>query len=220
MPAKPATPKKESRPARTKAARTVVPGDQAQAHLLEAAMELFQREGIHAVGVDAVVKRAGVNKMCLYRQFASKDELILAYLKRQDEACLARLDQSIACRPGEPRRQLEQIFIDLAQRASSPDYRGCPFINVAAEFPERDHPARKLVAANKAALVSRLTALVEALPVSDPTSLVNTLALLVEGAYAASQTFGAGNSPLATLPTVAAQLIDAAIASSAPAVAG
>ena len=195
-----------------KAARQVTPASVAQQYLLNAAVELFHAEGVRAVGVDAVVKRAGVNKMCLYRQFASKDELILAYLDHMQAASLARIDASIAKRPGEPRAQMLQIFVDLAERASKPGYRGCPFVNVAAEFPDPQHPARQSVVDYKAEVVQRFTALATAAGLQTPAPLVDALSLILEGAYAASQTFGPGSAPLRILPTVARQVIDAGMA--------
>lgn len=202
--------------ARVRRPRHVTPGGVAQEHLLDAAVELFHREGIHAVGVDAVVKRAGVNKMSLYRQFASKDELVLAYLKRKDSECMANLEASIARHPGNPAEQLKQIFRDLAQRACAPGYRGCPFVNVSAEFPDATHPARQLVAANKAALTQRLAGIAHEAGATEPASLADALALLMEGAYAASQTFGPGAGPLKVLPDVAATLIDTSTARIGP----
>src|SRR6201996_5012629 len=83
-------------------------GPQAQQHLLRAAEELFYREGVRAVGVDAVVERAGMNKMSLYRQFSSKDELVLAYLDRKDEQFFDYVEASFAQHPGKPVRQLQQ----------------------------------------------------------------------------------------------------------------
>jgi AcrR family transcriptional regulator len=195
-----------------KTGRHVTPAPVAQQYLLNAAVELFHTEGVRAVGVDAVVKRAGVNKMCLYRQFASKDELILAYLDHMQTASLARIDESIAKRAGEPRAQLLQIFVDLAERASRPGYRGCPFVNVAAEFPDPAHPARQSVANYKAEMVRRFTELATAAGLREPAPLVDALSLILEGAYAASQTFGPGSAPLRILPTVARQLIDAGMA--------
>lgn len=191
--------------------RHVTPAPVAQQYLLNAAVELFHTEGVRAVGVDAVVKRAGVNKMCLYRQFASKDELILAYLDEMQTCSLQRIDESIARRPGEPRAQLLQIFVDLSERASHPGYRGCPFVNVAAEFPDPEHPARKSVVNYKAEVVRRFTELATAAGLEEPAPLVDALSLVLEGAYAASQTFGPGSAPLRVLPTVAGQIIDAAL---------
>jgi AcrR family transcriptional regulator len=114
----------------------------AHEHLLRAAEELFYKEGVRAVGVEAVVELAGVNKMSLYRQFSSKDELILAYLERMDACFFERFDSSIAKHPGQPKAQLIQYFVDLAERATQKDYRGCPFVNVAAEFPDSSHCAK------------------------------------------------------------------------------
>lgn len=195
-----------------KTGRHVTPAPVAQQYLLNAAVELFHAEGVRSVGVDAVVKRAGVNKMCLYRQFASKDELILAYLDHMQTASLARIDESIAKRAGEPRAQMLQIFVDLSERASKPGYRGCPFVNVAAEFPDPEHAARKSVVNYKAEVVQRFTALATAAGLQKPAPLVNALSLILEGAYAASQTFGPGSPPLRILPTVARQIIDAGMA--------
>jgi len=185
-------------------------GALAHEHLLEAAGELFYHQGVRAVGIEAVVERAGVNKMSLYRQFASKDDLVVAYLKRCDEHFFARFDASLAKHPGEPVKQLLQYFDDLARRASVPGYRGCPFVNVAAEFPDAWHPARQAVADNKTKLIARLTALAEEARAADPAGLADALALLIEGAYAASQTYGAGSGPIVSLPRMAKLLIDAA----------
>src|ERR1700756_5496711 len=76
--------------------RSQTAGSEAQQHLLRAAADLFYREGVRAVGVDAVVERAGVNKMSLYRQFSSKDDLVVAYLEHSDREFFARFERSIA----------------------------------------------------------------------------------------------------------------------------
>ncbi|QBQ96562.1 TetR/AcrR family transcriptional regulator [Paraburkholderia pallida] len=199
---------------RTSRARTQTAGPRAQEHLLIAADELFYREGVRAVGVEAVVERAGVNKMSLYRQFSSKDDLVVAYLKRCDERFFERFEASIAKHPGDPRRQLVQYFEDLAQRASAPDYRGCPFVNVSTEFPDATHPARQSVTANKSKLVARLSELVRAANAANPAALADELALLIEGIYAASQTYGPGCGPILAAPRMAKLLIDAACGAS------
>jgi AcrR family transcriptional regulator len=200
-----ATPGKAARRTRTQTA-----GPQAQEHLLKAAGELFYEEGVRAVGVDAIVERAGVNKMSLYRQFSSKDELVLAYLERQDTRFFAYVEASFAKHPGEPAKQLVQYFDDLAVRASDERYRGCPFVNVAVEFPDPSHAARWFVAGNKARLMARITALTTEAGADDPVALANALGLLIEGVYAASQTYGPGCGPILAAPRVAAQLIAAA----------
>ncbi|HEY2020944.1 TetR/AcrR family transcriptional regulator [Paraburkholderia sp.] len=202
---------KPARPRRARGAQTS--GPQAQQHLLRAASELFYREGVRTVGVDAVVERAGVNKMSLYRQFSSKDELVMAYLARKDEQFFSYVDRSFAEHPGEPAKQLQQYFEDLAVRASVDDYRGCPFVNVSVEFPDTAHPARQFVFRNKQRLMARLLELSTAAGADDPEALANGLGLLIEGVYAASQTYGPGCGPIAAAPKVAAQLIAAACGS-------
>ncbi|MBN3858338.1 TetR/AcrR family transcriptional regulator [Paraburkholderia sp. Ac-20340] len=191
-------------------ARTQTAGPRAQEQLLLAADELFYQEGVRAVGVEAVVERAGVNKMSLYRQFSSKDDLVVAYLKRCDVRFFERFEASVAKHPGDAAKQLLQCFVDLAQRASTPEYRGCPFVNVAAEFPDVEHPARRSVIDNKTQLMARLNEMARAAQAGDPASLADELALLVEGVYAASQTYGPGCGPILAAPRVAKLLIEAA----------
>ncbi|MFT4068847.1 TetR/AcrR family transcriptional regulator [Paraburkholderia sp.] len=199
---------KPARSRRARAAQTA--GPQAQQHLLRAASELFYREGVRTVGVDAVVERAGVNKMSLYRQFSSKDELVMAYLEQKDEQFFGYVEKSFAKHPGEPAKQLQQYFDDLAVRASVDDYRGCPFVNVSVEFADTGHPARQFVFRNKQRLMARLLELSTAAGADDPDALANALGLLIEGVYAASQTYGPGCRPIMAAPKVAAQLIAAA----------
>lgn len=188
-------------------------GQTAHELLLRAAAELFYEEGVRAVGVDAVVERAGVNKMSLYRQFASKDELVVAYLERSSEVFFSRFERSVDQHPGQPARQIAQYFEDLAARASIEGYRGCPFVNVSAEFPDASHPARQVVTRNKVELMARLTALTTAAGADDPEYLANALALLIEGIYAASQTYGPGCGSIQATPRLAAQLVAAACGS-------
>lgn len=192
----------------TKRAHTA--GASARELLLRAADDLFYLEGVRAVGIEAVVERAGVNKMSLYRQFASKDDLVVAYLERYDARFFARFDESLAKHPGEPVKQLMQYFEDLAKRASQPGYRGCPFVNVATEFPDATHPARLSVSEHKSKLMTRLTALAQDAGADDPAALADQLALLIEGVYAASQTYGPGCGRIAAAPRTARLLIEAA----------
>jgi AcrR family transcriptional regulator len=195
-----------SRQPRSKA----IPAEEAQELILQAVDELFYREGARAVSIDEVVKRAGVNKMSLYRQFESKEALLLHYLERSDQNFWDYFNGSVAKHPGDARKQLLQFFIDLAGRAGRPGYRGCPFVNIAAEFPERDHPARLMVVRNKEQLMARLQELAGQTGARDAQVLADGLALLIEGAYAASQTYPPGHPLLAALPQVATALLSAA----------
>lgn len=190
-----------------KASRQVMQGAVAQVQILKAVDELFYRDGARAVSVDEVVKQAGVNKMSVYRQFKSKDELLLRYLDLRDERFWGNFDASLAKHPGRPREQLLQLFRDLVGRASQPGFRGCPFVNIAIEFPDRVHPMRQKVAENKARLLQRLQQLATAAGARDIQVLANGLALLIEGAYAASQTYAPGQALLQSLPQIAEALL-------------
>ncbi len=121
----------------------------ARNRLLEVASRLFYAEGIHAVGVDWVIAEAGVAKATLYAHFASKDELVAAYLARQSLWWVATVEERVAPARSSPVASTPMAlaaFDVLAERAASPGYRGCPFINAAAEFPEAGPVAEQIAA--------------------------------------------------------------------------
>ena len=180
----------------------------ARERLLAAASGLFYRQGIRSVGVDEIVASADVAKMSLYRSFPSKDALAAAYLEAADGRYWRWWDETVSRYPGEPRAQLKALFRDLARRITRADWRGCPFTNAATEFPEKDHPARKVAEANKRELRRRLTALARAAGARRPAVLADQLLLLFEGAYASAQTFGA-DGPAAAVAAAADALIAA-----------
>jgi AcrR family transcriptional regulator len=184
-----------------------ISGALAQARILDAAEELFYREGARNVGIEAVVQLAGVHKMSLYRQYRSKQNLLLHYLRRRDAQFWQHFETSLAKHPGRPRRQLRQLFRDLSARAGAPGYRGCPFVNIAAEFPDPAHQVRRLVSRFKLRVVQRLTAVAKTAGARRPAALARALALLFEGAYAASQTHGPGNTLIAAIPEIAKTLL-------------
>ncbi len=211
-----AAPARPAGSAKSAAASRRAQTDAATAHtqLLDAAEALFYREGVRAVGIEAVVERAGVNKMSLYRQFSSKDELVVAYLDRRNAGYFRQFDRIAEQLPGDPKAQLLKFVDELAVRAASPEYRGCAFINAAAEFPDASHPARASVADNKAELLRRLAALAEGAGARDPARLADGIALVVEGIYAASQTYRASDSPIGSAPQLVRMMVEAACARS------
>ena len=176
----------------------------------ETAHDLFYREGIRAIGVDEIVSRAGVTKPTLYRSFASKDELAAAYLTDYDKAFWQRFDAGLGEHPDDPRAQLRVYLQGLARRATQPGYRGCGLSNAAVEYPQADHPARKVAEANKRALRKRLVAMAKAMGATQPDLLGDGLLLLIEGAYSSGQLFGKAG-PARSLVELADRLIDASI---------
>src|SRR5262245_42764599 len=194
--------------ARRTEGRTSIPAKEARERILAAVNELFYRDGVRAVGVDAVIEHAGVNKMSLYRNFASKDDLIAAYLEDRNRQYWSWWDGVMKRHAGTARRQLVGLFEELQARVSRKGYRGCAFINIASELSDVSHPARRVVVDNKRELKRRLRGLAEAAGARTPDALADSLMLLMEGACAGSQTCGS-EGPVTALARTAQVLIDA-----------
>ena len=160
--------------------------------ILETASELFYRHGVRAVGVDLVVEEAGVAKTSLYRHFKTKDELIAAFLAREDEHFWATWDRAAERHRDDAARELDAHLDWIGERIGRPDYRGCPQLNVAAEFPARDHPARKVAVAHKRELRRRLQGIAARLGVQRSDELAGQLSLLINGAFVSSQVLSPG----------------------------
>jgi AcrR family transcriptional regulator len=156
----------------------------ARERILATASELFYREGIRAIGVDTVVERAGVSKTSLYRLFESKDALITAFAAEQDRLFWARWDRIEEQHADDPRALLEALLSGIAERIGRPAYRGCPFLNLATEFPDHNHPGRVIGRGNKEELRTRLATIVAKLGASDPNRVASQIALIINGAYA------------------------------------
>ncbi|KIL41033.1 TetR family transcriptional regulator [Gordoniibacillus kamchatkensis] len=108
--------------------------------ILHAASDLFYREGIRAVGIDRIIAESGVAKASFYRSFATKDDLVVAYLEQKFQRSLQRIEAARSRHPDDPLGQLRHLFGQLAPRIAEPDFRGCPFMNAAVEFPDTSHP--------------------------------------------------------------------------------
>src|SRR5690349_17893078 len=103
----------------------------ARERLLAAANELFYEGGIHSVGIDRILERAGVAKASLYDTFGSKDALVQAYLQGRQSARRARIEARLT-RHAVPRQKLLAIFDAASDTMSDSHYRGCPFARAAA----------------------------------------------------------------------------------------
>nr|WP_315846660.1 TetR/AcrR family transcriptional regulator [uncultured Achromobacter sp.] len=172
------------------------------------AREMFYRDGIRAVGVDAIVTQAGVTKPSLYRSFSSKDELAATYLRDYDAEFWARFDGACAAHPGDPRAQLLEYLSGLSKRAVLSGYRGCGLTNAAVEYPEAEHPARAVAVEHKLELRRRLNEMAAGMGAGDPQALADGLLLLIEGAFVSSQLFGEGG-PAGRVAEMADKLIQA-----------
>jgi AcrR family transcriptional regulator len=177
--------------------------------ILETASALFYRRGVRAVGVDLVVEEAGVAKTSLYRHFRTKDDLIAAFLHREDEDFWQCWDNITQRHPSDAEAELEAQLKWIGERVSRPNYRGCPQLNVAAEFPDLDHPARAVATAHKKELRRRLRNLAERLRAKHPDELAAQLSLLINGAFVSSQIFSADEATPILLATSRALIASA-----------
>ncbi|OEO32311.1 TetR family transcriptional regulator [Devosia insulae DS-56] len=119
----------------------------ARRRLLDTATRLFYALGIHAVGIDRIIAEAGVAKATFYSHFPSKDDLVVAYLEEQDRigrAAVAALPKQV------PRRMLSAILGRISTVGMAGDFRGCPFLNAAAEYTDPASPVRQAIDARRA----------------------------------------------------------------------
>jgi len=154
--------------------------------ILDTASTLFYERGVRAVGVDLVVQEAAVAKTSLYRYFPTKDDLIVAFLEREDVEFWALWDSVAERHRDDPAGELDAHMRWIGERLARSNYRGCPQINVAAEFAEQDHPARQVSQRHMQKLRSRLQDIARRLGVRRPDPLAAQLAVLVNGAFVSS----------------------------------
>jgi AcrR family transcriptional regulator len=202
----------KSQPKVMKAAATPEPGEpkSARNRIFDTARELFYRQGIRGVGVEAIASEAGTTKMSLYRHFPSKDDLCAECLKADQKEFQEWWDSVVAPHAGNPRKQLEAIFKEFQGRACSNDdgERGCPLANAAVEITEESHPGYKVVQQHKADVRKRFQTLCREMGVKRPDKLGDALMLLMEGAYMTRLVFGA-QGPVQVVWKAASALIEA-----------
>ncbi|MGU7774184.1 TetR/AcrR family transcriptional regulator [Burkholderia sp. MR1-5-21] len=184
----------------------------ARERLVETAIELFYQHGVRAIGIDEVIARSGVSKSSLYRTFSSKDELIAAFAEEQNRRFWLWWDIVVGPHANNPRQQVEALLAGVADLASSPTFRGCPFVNLSIEFPDRRHPGTVVACANKEEVRRRLRVLGQALGARDPHRLGDQLSLLMEGAYSYAMTLDATDLK-SNMAEIGRQLIDGQIGS-------
>jgi AcrR family transcriptional regulator len=155
----------------------------ARERILATASALFYREGIRAIGVDTVVEQSGVSKTSLYRLFESKDALIAAVATEQNRSFWAWWDHIEEQFADDPHASLDALLSGIAKRIGHPAYRGCPFLNLTTEFPDRRHPGRVIARNNKEEMRARLATIVAKLGARDPARVASQIALIINGAY-------------------------------------
>ena len=174
--------------------------------LLDAAADLFYRQGITAVGVDLVSKAAGVSKRTLYQQFGSKDQLVAQSLDTHGAAIL-RAYMPAAGGDAPPRQQILAVFDALRGWTATDTYRGCPFVNTATELADPGRVARQVARDYKLRLREYFAGQAERGHADDPQRLADQLVIIFDGAIVQA-VMGTGRHADAAL-TAAAALLDA-----------
>src|SRR3954467_14373709 len=150
--------------------------------ILQTARALFYRDGIRAVGVEAIAAEAGTNKMTLYRNFGSKEELIAAYLRGEVGAVETHWDGLVARYSDDPKGLILAWLKEMGAIMTRPESRGCPMVNAAIELPDPEHPGRKVIEAHKSAMRDRLASACRKAGLAHPELLADQIHMLVEGA--------------------------------------
>ncbi|MFI6179252.1 TetR/AcrR family transcriptional regulator [Nonomuraea sp. NPDC051191] len=150
----------------------------ARERLLDAAEDLFYAEGIRAVGVERILSVSGVGRASFYRHFPSKDDLVVAVLRRRDERWRAWLAERVEALGGHPLN----VFDALAERFARADFRGCAFINTMIETADPDSAAHRVAAEHKERVRAYVAELIERDARPDAVELAHLFVLLVDGA--------------------------------------
>lgn len=171
-----------SNPRRPSAART---------RLIDSATRLFYEEGIHAVGVDRIIAEAEVTRATLYKQFGGKENLVLAYLRSEDEA-LRALFAEAGAGVTDPARLVDAVIEGIAGDIRLRHTRGCPFINAAAEYPDADGAVRRLIDEHREWFRSTLESVAEQAGLENPSDVAASLVLLRDAALVGGYLDGEG----------------------------
>jgi len=158
--------------------------------IVDRALQLFYLHGFNATGVDKIITQAGISKKTLYSHFRTKDELILATLRKRDELFRNKMMRETERRASDPRQRLFAMFDFLSDWFHEEDFSGCMFINAAAEFSDHDNPSHMISAEHKRLVADYICRQAEMAGARDPVALSHELNLLMEGAIVYAHVMG------------------------------
>lgn len=156
----------------------------ARQRILDAAFPLFYAHGLRAVGVDRIIAESGVAKATFYRHFPAKDDLVVAYLDRVDEIWTGQLHDAARDAGADPADQLVGLFDALARACRRDGYRGCAFINAAAESAPGS-PVHQRTVAHKEVVLRWVRDLAADAGLEDADAVARSLTLLLDGGLSA-----------------------------------
>jgi AcrR family transcriptional regulator len=162
---------------------------EARARLLETASRIFYAEGIHSVGIDRITAEARVTRATLYRHFTGKEDLVLAYLGQADRNIREQVTAAEAAGRSAADK-LQAVAESITQGILAPGFRGCAFLNAAAEYPDTAHPIHQFVLAHRQWFLNTVTELLAQTGSSTPAAVAGRhVVMLRDGAMAAGCLF-------------------------------
>ena len=159
------------------------PAGQAREKILATAFRLFYAQGLRAAGIDTIIAESGVAKATFYKYFPAKDDLILAYLEKVDGVWTGQLRAAAEAAGPDPAAQLVGLFDALASACRRDGYRGCAFINAAAESASGTRVHERTVA-HKEPIRAWIRDLAVQAGAPDPDQLARSLTLVLDGGLA------------------------------------
>ncbi|WP_406643227.1 TetR/AcrR family transcriptional regulator [Amycolatopsis sp. WGS_07] len=156
---------------------------EARSRLLATATRIFYAEGLHSVGVDRIVAEAKVTRATLYRHFPGKEDLVVAYLQGVSEMEREGIGKILA--DNSPAADaLRAVAGFIAESIQSAHFRGCAFLNAAAEYPDREHPVHQAVLAHRDWFLRTVTDLLAQVGETAPEPAARHFVMLRDGAMA------------------------------------
>jgi len=191
------------------------PPKEGRERLIHVAIELFYSHGFQAVGIDRILAEAGVSKTTFYKHFESRDDLLVAAIRQRDEWEMQAWLAAVRRLAGDdPRSQLLAFFDVMDLWFNSPEFRGCQFINAAAEFPNPHDPVHAVAAEHKRKNRDYFRDLAKAAGAADPESFADRYTALVEGTLILRQVHGRNDAARVIRPAVESLIADELGASS------
>nr|WP_221033386.1 TetR family transcriptional regulator [Pseudomonas cichorii] len=157
--------------------------------ILTTAEQLIYQNGIHATGMDLLVKTSGVARKSIYRYFATKDDVAAAALNARDVRWMQWF--RMECDKADtPQDRILNMFTVLKSWFESDGFCGCAFINTAGEVGDPENPIRHIAKLHKQKLLNYTLELTEHLNVEQPLALARHLLILIEGAITMARVMG------------------------------
>lgn len=153
-----------------------------RARILEAAAELFYAQGIRSVSAEKIIAEVGITKVTFYRHFRAKDDLVVAYLERRAQWERDSVDQARQATAGNVSGIFRIVAEAIGAESCSPGFRGCTFINAAAEYSDAEHPVRLVVDAHRQWFKRTIESMLTEIGVTDVASVADQLVMLRDGA--------------------------------------